>query len=170
MKGAIKLVTEARFLLNQRRAQSACARLFDALDAVQDPEIPVLSIWQLGVLQDVYWQDASEHTAVVAITPTYSGCPAMLMIADQIVVTLKDAGVPEVEVRTQLSPAWTTEWLDADARQALNDYGVAAPDQLVCPQCGSLEVELISEFSSTACKSLHRCRACLEPFDQFKKL
>ncbi len=152
--------------MNQRRSASRCAELFDILDEVKDPEIPVLSIWDLGILQDV---DLENETVRVVITPTYSGCPAMQQITQDIEAALREAGFTSVEIKQQLIPAWTTDWLDADARKRLREFGIAGPGKTACPQCGSTDVTQISEFGSTSCKSLMRCNACQEPFDQFKR-
>ncbi len=164
---SIPIMPEARFALNQRRQNSQFAELFDLLDAVKDPEIPVLSIWDLGILQDVAC-DAGR--VEVTITPTYSGCPAMAQIAEDIVACLADAGYDNVDVTQRLTPAWTTDWIDASTRKRLREYGIAGPDSAACPQCGSSDTSVISEFGSTSCKALLRCNSCLEPFDQFKRL
>ncbi|TCU78828.1 ring-1,2-phenylacetyl-CoA epoxidase subunit PaaD [Bradyrhizobium sp. R2.2-H] len=152
-------------------------RAWDAAASVVDPEIPVLSIADLGVLRDVVLD--GDHVEV-AITPTYSGCPAMNMIALEIEVALERAGFHHPKVRTVLSPAWTTDWMSEEGRKKLRAYGIAPPqdsssrralfgDQAVaCPQCGSDQTELLSEFGSTSCKALWRCKACREPFDYFK--
>jgi ring-1,2-phenylacetyl-CoA epoxidase subunit PaaD len=151
-------------------------RALAALETVTDPEIPVLTIADLGVLRDV-----SVHGDVVdvTITPTYSGCPAMNMIMLDIETALARANI-NARVHTRLSPAWTTDWLSDSARDKLAAFGIAPPthaasrralfgaEHPVCPRCSSADTELISEFGSTACKSLHRCRACREPFDAFK--
>ena len=163
----IPLVPEARFELNQRRATSKVRHLFEILDAVLDPEIPVLSIWDLGILQDV--EEDGDGAITVVITPTYSGCPAMSQITEDVEKALNAAGYDRVVIEQRLSPAWTTDWLDADAKERLVHYGVAAPGKAKCPQCGSEDVEVVSEFGSTSCKSLLRCKSCLEPFDQFKR-
>ena len=163
----IPLVPEPRAMLNKRRGESACAELFSLLDAVKDPELPVLSIWDLGILQDVREKDGA---VTVTITPTYSGCPAMQQIADDIESVVLEAGYKEVCVEQRLSPAWTTDWLDAGARKRLVEYGVAEPANAACPQCGSEDVQVVSEFGSTACKAMLKCMSCLEPFDQFKRL
>jgi ring-1,2-phenylacetyl-CoA epoxidase subunit PaaD len=151
-------------------------RAVTALEAVTDPEIPVLTIADLGILRDV---SVDGDTVDVTITPTYSGCPAMNMIRLDIETALARAGV-KARVHTRLSPAWTTDWLSDAARRKLAAFGVAPPEHAAsrralfgeehpaCPRCGSADTELISEFGSTACKSLHRCRACREPFDAFK--
>ena len=152
-------------------------RAWDAAASVVDPEIPVLTIADLGVLRDVVL--AGDHVEV-AITPTYSGCPAMNMIALEIEVALERAGFRGSKVRTVLSPAWTTDWMSDEGRQKLRAYGIAPPqasssrralfgEQVVaCPQCGSKNTELLSEFGSTSCKALWRCKSCREPFDYFK--
>lgn len=163
----LPLVTEERARLVAARRASTCPELFDALDAVRDPELPVLSVYDLGILQDVRREG---DTVRVVITPTYSGCPAMEQISDDVVSCLADLGELEVVVELQLAPAWTTDWMDAKARAALRDYGVAPPGSLQCPQCGSDSVEVISEFGSTACKALYRCTSCAEPFDYFKPI
>ncbi len=163
----IDLLPIAPYELNQRRAQSACADLFEVLDTVKDPEIPVLTIWDLGILQDVYRVGAEVH---VVLTPTYSGCPAMQTIEEDVRTALQRAGQDDVVVHERLDPAWTTDWLEPETKRRLTAYGIAPPDAAVCPQCGSEDVEVVSEFGSTSCKALLRCRACLEPFDQFKRL
>ena len=152
-------------------------RAWDAAAAVVDPEIPALTIVDLGILRDLKVRDG---VVEVAITPTYSGCPAMNMIAVEIETALARAGVPAARVRTVMSPAWTTDWLTDAARTKLASCGIAPPPHAAsrralfgeaspaCPRCGSTETEQISEFGSTACKSLHRCRTCREPFDAFK--
>jgi ring-1,2-phenylacetyl-CoA epoxidase subunit PaaD len=152
-------------------------RAWDAAAGVVDPEIPVLTIADLGVLREV---SVSDGHVEVAITPTYSGCPAMNMIAIEIELALAREGFRETKVRTVLSPAWTTDWLSEEGRRKLRDYGIAPPEpkssrralfgvqQVRCPQCGSDDTELLSEFGSTSCKALWRCKSCREPFDYFK--
>lgn len=143
------------------------------LSCVPDPEIPVLTIEDLGILRDVAVDGAH---VTVTITPTYSGCPAMEEIRADIRSALEGL---DVEVRTVLSPAWTTDWMSDDGRRKLAEYGIAPPRRtsgpvpvllggLTCPQCGSRDTEELSRFSSTACKSMWRCRSCREPFDHFK--
>jgi ring-1,2-phenylacetyl-CoA epoxidase subunit PaaD len=153
-------------------------RAWDAAAQVCDPEIPVLSIADLGVLRGV--EVADDGTVEVAITPTYSGCPAMDVIGVDIELALLRAGIDKAHVRHVLSPAWTTDWMSAEGRAKLLAYGIAPPaaassrralfgdDAAACPRCGSERTEKISEFGSTACKSLWRCLACREPFDHFK--
>jgi ring-1,2-phenylacetyl-CoA epoxidase subunit PaaD len=163
----------------QQRRQSAHASLWDLLDAVKDPEIPALSLWDLGVLRDIQRQGSEVQ---VTITPTYSGCPAVDAMADDIRAALIAAGFEQVRVKTQLAPAWTTDWMSARGREKLRAYGIAPPEDgdsddgltpetaVACPHCGSRETRRISEFGSTACKALFRCGDCDEPFDYFKKL
>jgi ring-1,2-phenylacetyl-CoA epoxidase subunit PaaD len=152
-------------------------RAWAAASSVTDPEIPVLSITDLGVLRDLQIKD---DTVEVTITPTYSGCPAMNMIALEIETALARAGFGKTRVKTVLSPAWTTDWLTESGREKLRAYGIAPPagpagrralfgrDQVACPRCGSHNTERIAEFGSTSCKALWRCNACREPFDYFK--
>jgi ring-1,2-phenylacetyl-CoA epoxidase subunit PaaD len=164
-----------------------------AVAAIPDPEVPVLTIEDLGVLRAI---DRVDGRVVVTITPTYSGCPAMHHIEQEVARVLAEAGV-DGEVRTVLSPAWSTDWMSEPGRRKLNDYGIAPPRQhassqpphptggvpvelrpperrpaspVPCPRCGSVATEVVSEFGSTACKALYRCLACLEPFDYFKEL
>lgn len=152
-------------------------RAWNAAAQVVDPEIPVLTIADLGVLRDVAVSDGHVE---VAITPTYSGCPAMNMIALEIELVLERAGIRKPKVLTVLSPAWTTDWMSDDGRRKLREYGIAPPQAgsgrralfgkqtVACPQCGSADTEVLSEFGSTSCKALWRCRSCREPFDYFK--
>jgi ring-1,2-phenylacetyl-CoA epoxidase subunit PaaD len=151
-------------------------RAWDAAATVVDPEIPVLTIADLGVLREV---TLSAEGVEVAITPTYSGCPAMGVIALDVERALAAAGIAG-HVRTVLSPAWTTDWMSEDGRRKLLDYGIAPPaktasrralfaeDRVACPRCASLATERLAEFGSTSCKSLWRCTACREPFDHFR--
>lgn len=146
---------------------------------VPDPEIPVLTIDDLGVLRDV--RVGPDGHVVVDITPTYSGCPAMDAIRDDVLGRLRDHGHADAEVRLVLAPAWTTDWMSEDGRRKLAAYGVAPPHvrgtgpvplslSVQCPRCGSTDTRETSRFGSTACKSLWTCRSCLEPFDHFKAL
>jgi ring-1,2-phenylacetyl-CoA epoxidase subunit PaaD len=152
-----------------------------AASAVLDPELPVLSIADLGILRDVAMAD--DGSVVVTITPTYSGCPAMDVIRRDVEDAVRAAGFDRVEVRTVLSPAWTTDWLTESGRKALQDYGIAPPSRhttssgpvalslsVRCPQCGSPDTRESSRFGSTACKSLWVCNACREPFDHMKAI
>lgn len=153
-------------------------RAWAAAAAVVDPEIPVLTIEDLGVLRSV--RLGPDQRAHVEITPTYSGCPAMNMIAVEVALALDRAGFPGAAVELVLTPCWTTDWLTPEGRQKLLEYGVAPPaeirgrgvlfgrDTVGCPRCGSTDTETLAEFGSTSCKALWRCRACREPFDYFK--
>jgi len=148
-----------------------------AAATVCDPEIPVLTIADLGVLRDIR---ENGDTLEVVITPTYSGCPAMNMIALEIELALDRAGIAPARVVTVLAPAWTTDWMTDEGRRKLSDYGIAPPsratgrralfsvDVVACPRCGSMQTTRIAEFGSTSCKALWRCEACREPFDYFK--
>lgn len=152
-------------------------RAWTAAASVPDPEIPVLSIADLGVLRDIRVTDGRIEAV---ITPTYSGCPAMNTIALNIELALEEAGFSNPKVTTVLSPAWTTDWMTEAGKEKLRAYGIAPPqgkagrralfgeDKVTCPHCGSGETQRISEFGSTACKALWRCRTCAEPFDYFK--
>jgi ring-1,2-phenylacetyl-CoA epoxidase subunit PaaD len=149
-----------------------------AVEQVCDPEIPVLTIADLGVLRSIV--AAVDGSVEVTITPTYSGCPAMDVIGFDIKVALAKAGIDKVRVRQILSPAWTTDWMSEIGKAKLKAYGVAPPagpasrralfgqESVACPRCSSPDTAKVSEFGSTACKALWRCRACREPFDYFK--
>jgi ring-1,2-phenylacetyl-CoA epoxidase subunit PaaD len=150
------------------------ARLFELLSSVVDPEIPVLTLQDLGVLRDISVENGK---IIVTITPTYAGCPAMDAMRADIRATLAEAGYEQVTVQQSLSPAWTTDWMSENGREKLRTYGIAPPANttcgqatgtIECPQCRSSDVKLISEFGSTACKALYQCQDCLEPFDYFK--
>lgn len=165
------------------------ARVRAALDGLTDPEIPVVTLAEMGILRDV--RPAADDPALVevVITPTYSGCPAMGQIEDDVRATLQRLGVP-VRVTTQLAPAWTTDWMTEAARDKLRAYGIAppgrcsaegtgpgerivrfvprAPEPVACPRCGSTHTREVSHFGSTACKALWQCLDCREPFDHFK--
>ncbi|HET8926560.1 MAG TPA: 1,2-phenylacetyl-CoA epoxidase subunit PaaD [Microbacterium sp.] len=158
-------------------ATTKTERAWEIAASVCDPEVPVLTIADLGVLRDVA-VDAERVT--VTITPTYSGCPAVDAIRDDIVLALTDAGFDEVDVKLTLSPAWTTDWMTDAGKRKLTAYGIAPPTgraaaghirlalAVKCPRCGSLDTREVARFGSTACKALYECRACLEPFDHFK--
>ena len=162
-------------------ASLADAALLDrarqAAATVVDPEIPVLTIADLGVLRSVAVQAGQVE---IAITPTYSGCPAMTMIALEIELALARSGIHNARVRTVLQPAWTTDWLTESGRRKLLEYGIAPPqpggsrralfgqEVVPCPRCGSADTKLLAEFASTSCKALWQCQACREPFDYFK--
>lgn len=144
-----------------------------------DPEVPVLSIVELGIVRDVA---VEAETVTVTVTPTYSGCPAMHAIEAEIRSALLGAGFARVELKTVYAPAWTTDWISQPARDKLRAYGIAPPGlatvelvplgrtpiRIACPFCGSPDTSLESEFGATACKSLHRCHACQQPFEHFK--
>lgn len=155
------------------------AQLTAIAASVNDPEIPVLSIQDLGILRGVRLEG---EDVVVTITPTYSGCPAMDTIADDLRIAFQEAGYPSARVELTLSPAWTTDWMSADGKAKLNEYGITPPsprepgDRLrlgmlvKCPRCHSLDTRELSRFGSTSCKALYQCNACQEPFDYFKAL
>ena len=156
--------------LEARRAWAAAA-------AVPDPEVPCVTVADLGILRSVEMEGA---TAVAKVTPTYSGCPAVLAIEFAVEAALRDAGF-EPRVERVIAPAWTTDWITEEGREKLRAYGIAPPvgtstsklslfgeTAVGCPCCGSGDTEKLSEFGSTACKAQYRCRACLEPFDYFK--
>jgi len=156
-------------------------------ETVTDPELPTLTLADLGVLRDV--RTERDGTVVVEITPTYSGCPAMGVMRADLLHALHEAGFPDVDVRTVLSPAWSTDWISEDGRRKLAAGGIAPPGKAPvrptgpvplqlgpsrrtasCPLCGSPDTEELSEFSSTACKALRRCRSCREPFEHVKEI
>ncbi|MDG1999599.1 MAG: phenylacetate-CoA oxygenase subunit PaaJ [Amylibacter sp.] len=149
--------------------QATTDQIWEWLDAVSDPEIPVISVVDLGIVRGVDWD---KETLEVSITPTYSGCPATSIIALDIETALLDRGIEDVRIKTQISPVWTTDWLSEKGRAKLEDYGIAppraagGPDR--CPRCKSQALERISQFGSTPCKAQWRCTDCLEPFDYFK--
>lgn len=166
------------------------ARAWAVLAAVPDPEVPAISIVDLGIVRDVVCADGGVH---VTVTPTYAGCPATEVIAQDITRALENAGAARVTITTRLSPAWTTDWLSAAARAKLLAYGIAPPAKVnagsesicrracraaeqagkviatpACPRCGSAQTEQLSAFGATACKALYRCTDCREPFEYFK--
>ena len=162
--------------------RASVAQVWTWLEQVPDPEIPVISVVDLGIVRDVAWVD---EACVITITPTYSGCPAMTVIRDDIERVLAAQGIDRVSVQTRLAPAWTTDWMSARGKASLSGYGIAPPAQQVidisgisrkaspalvvaCPHCGSRHTRLVSQFGSTACKALYRCGDCKEPFDYFK--
>lgn len=160
-----------------------------ALDLLTDPEIPVITLREMGIIRDVRMID--QHTVAVVVTPTYSGCPAIEQINDDIRTTIQSLGL-QVQVQTQLAPAWTTDWMTKQAKEKLKAYGIAPPQHLIgapgkqesvmqfmrqaahhsaaieCPRCGSTHTFESSHFGSTACKALYKCLDCQEPFDYFK--
>ncbi|HYG04818.1 MAG TPA: 1,2-phenylacetyl-CoA epoxidase subunit PaaD [Stenotrophomonas sp.] len=166
----------------------ALARIWQWLEEVPDPELPAVSIVELGIVREVAW--AEDGACQVTVTPTYSGCPAASLIKTQISQCLQAHGLREVRCRTRLAPAWSSDWVSASAREKLRACGIAppppcsggwpelrlpacgsdanAPAGVDCPRCGASDSELVSAFGATPCKSLHRCRHCLEPFEHFK--
>jgi ring-1,2-phenylacetyl-CoA epoxidase subunit PaaD len=161
------------------------ASAWEVAATVVDPELPMLTLADLGVLRDV---EVDGGAVVVTITPTYSGCPAMATMRDDLVRRLQEEGYDDVRVKLSLAPAWTTDWITAEGKQALADAGISPPGPaprrdgpvvlrlaptrraVRCPRCASDDVALTSEFGSTACKAMYRCRACLEPFDHVKEI
>lgn len=148
------------------------------LEQVMDPEVPVVSVVDLGIVRDLDWQAGHLH---LVVTPTYSGCPATEVIEGDIRQALEQAGFAAPRLERRLTPAWNTDWISTQGRDRLRAYGIAPPvgssskrsllgdsPEVLCPQCGSAHTELLSQFGSTACKALYRCRECLEPFDYFK--
>lgn len=158
--------------------EAARARAVAAAGSVVDPEIPVLTLADLGVLRDVTID--ADGRVEASITPTYSGCPAMALMASEVELALARAGFPAASVKLVRAPAWTTDFITEEGRRKLAGYGIAPParaagrralfgeETVACPRCGSTDTEVVSEFGSTACKALRRCRACREPFDHFK--
>ena len=158
----------------------ALAVLREAAGAVPDPEIPVLTLDDLGIVRDV--RLAADGTVEVEITPTYTGCPATAVIAADVQTALRDAGARATRVRTVLAPAWSTDWMSSEGRRKLREYGIAPPGKVAagqpvrlalsarCPRCGSTDTREVSRFGSTPCKSLWTCRSCAEPFDSFKSI
>jgi ring-1,2-phenylacetyl-CoA epoxidase subunit PaaD len=150
------------------------------LGKVPDPEIPAISVVDLGIVRGVGWED---ETLVVDVTPTYAGCPATLVIALDIETALRDRGIDKVEVRRRMSPPWSTDWISPEGRRKLLDYGIAPPQlnaancagmlsaqSAACPLCGSKNTEAIAARGSTPCKAQFRCRDCREPFGYFKAI
>ncbi len=169
-------------------ADARIASAWAVLATVPDPEVPVVSVRDLGLVRDVL---VIKNELEIVVTPTYSGCPATELIASSIVEALDAAGLGPARVRMQRAPAWTTDWMSDEGRDKLRDYGIAPPGpaehgkaipvrfagrrtagetQLACPRCGSLHTTLLSAFGSTACKALHRCLDCKEPFEHFKPI
>ncbi len=157
------------------------ARIYDWLREVKDPEVPVLSILDLGIVRDVRVSPQGE--AIVTITPTYSGCPAMDVIGMNIRMALAGRGFAGVHIEMQLSPAWTTDWMSEGGKQKLKEYGIAPPSRMAsagspglfeddgampCPRCDSTDTRLVSNYGATSCKAMYQCNACHEPFEHFK--
>jgi ring-1,2-phenylacetyl-CoA epoxidase subunit PaaD len=163
-----------------KTSQYTKEQVWQFLSEIPDPEIPVITITELGVVRDV---ELNKNNATITITPTYTGCPAMKLFEDEIVKTLQEKGFKNVEIKMVYSPAWTTAWMSDGAREKLREYGIAPPvkgteDKGVlfesgpkivnCPRCKSENTIVKSQFGSTACKALYQCQDCLEPFDYFK--
>jgi ring-1,2-phenylacetyl-CoA epoxidase subunit PaaD len=154
--------------------------IWELLENVKDPEVPVLSVVDLGIIRNV---EVDDDGYIITITPTYSGCPAMKTIEEDIMDTLSEQGVTVHEIKTIISPAWTTDWISEKGRKNLEEYGIAPPQDEVdksvlfaeptkvpCPLCKSKNTRMISQFGSTACKAQYQCNDCMEPFDYFKCL
>ena len=154
--------------------------IWELLEEVSDPEVPVLSVVDLGVARQV---EVNEQSITITITPTYSGCPAMKTMEDDIRKKLSDHHIENVTINTVLSPAWTTDWLSENGRRKLKEYGIAPPEHEVdksvlfseptkvpCPKCDSTDTRMVSQFGSTACKAHYQCNTCKEPYDYFKCL
>lgn len=152
--------------------------IWTLLNEVKDPEVPAVSVVELGIVRTVHWDG---RTVSVDVTPTYSGCPATELIEELIAEALRAAGIRDPHIRRVLTPAWTTDWITPEGKEKLRAFGIAPPqgsaskrsllgqeEVIVCPHCGSHHTERVSEFGSTACKALYRCKDCLEPFDYFK--
>jgi ring-1,2-phenylacetyl-CoA epoxidase subunit PaaD len=154
--------------------------IFDLLEGVFDPEVPVLTIVDLGIVRSVQYH---EKQLIIEITPTYIGCPAMQTIEKDIETKLKSNGIQKFEIKTSIAPAWTTDWMSEKGKQKLKEYGIAPPQEeldksvlfgeplvVPCPKCNAKETKMVSQFGSTACKAHYQCKACQEPFDYFKCL
>ncbi len=169
--------------MTETLARPSVDEVWTWLKEVPDPEIPVVSVVDLGIVRDVEWRG---EKLIVIVTPTYSGCPATSVISMEISETLRARGLLNHEIKTQISPAWTTGWMTQEARDKLKVYGIAPPVdgascagalrvsaaqllKIECPRCNSQNTECVSQFGSTPCKASYRCRDCLEPFDYFKK-
>ena len=140
--------------------------IWELLNTVPDPEIPVISVVELGVIRDISFTNKSY---IISITPTYSGCPAVKTFMDDIKSSLKENGIRNFQLKLVYSPAWTTNWMTDETKEKLKKYGIAPPSNtVICPQCDSQKTELISEFGATSCKALYKCSDCLEPFEFFK--
>jgi len=170
--------------MNETDVRDRVERAWALLDGVLDPEVPALSVRDLGIVRDVVTAD--DGALDVMLTPTYSGCPATEVISDSVRMALDDAGLGPTRVSLRRAPAWTTDWISAEGRRKLRDYGIAPPGPVLpeqgvvtirviargveCPRCGSAQTERLSAFGSTACKAMYRCLACREPFEHFKPI
>lgn len=159
--------------LAPKQSNHTIENIYELLATVPDPEIPVLSILDLGIVRAVHWDDDLLN---ITITPTYSGCPAMDAISIDIKLKMIEHGYSKIKITSVLSPVWTTDWMTEAGKEKLIAYGIAAPkksyaddDEMpACPQCKSINTSLLSQFGSTACKALYQCKNCMEPFDYFK--
>jgi len=163
----------------QKELTSEEKKIWELFTQLPDPEIPVISIIDLGIVRSV---NLTNNHLLIEITPTYSGCPAMKQIEDDIKKIVTDSGYPTPQIKMIYNPAWTTDWLTDEAKEKLRKYGIAPPEhtsmdksgitgkpkKLACPRCASIDIKMISQFGSTACKALYQCNTCLEPFDHFK--
>ena len=175
----MSVVTTTSNATGLRPTDEASARVWDLAATILDPEVPALTIEDLGVLREAHAEGKKAH---VVLTPTYSGCPAIDQMRDDVAATLREAGFDEVEVSYTLSPAWTTDWMTDAGKRKLEDYGIAPPQArsdairgpipvtlgVKCPRCHSLHTREVAKFGSTSCKALYQCQKCLEPFDYFK--
>jgi len=142
--------------------------IWELLKTIPDPEIPAISIVDLGIVRKVYFEETSLH---ITVTPTYSGCPAISFMKDEIIRHLELQGITNYQINTSLAPAWTTDWMSDEVKAKLKEAGIAPPSgKINCPQCDSRKVQVVSEFGSTACKALYKCSDCLEPFHHFKQI
>ena len=142
--------------------------IWELLKTIPDPEIPAISIVDLGIVRNIHFE---ETTLYITITPTYSGCPAMSFMKDEITRHLELQGITNYQVNTSLAPAWTTDWMSDEVKAKLKEAGIAPPSEAInCPQCDSKKVQVVSEFGSTACKAMYKCLDCLEPFHHFKQI
>ena len=142
--------------------ESSTHAIWELLKTIPDPEIPAISIVDLGIVRKVYFEDTTLH---ITVTPTYSGCPAMSFMRDEIIRHLELQGITNYQINTSLAPAWTTDWMSDEVKTKLKEAGIAPPSEKInCPQCDSTKVQVVSEFGSTACKALYKCSDCLEPF------
>ena len=142
--------------------------IWELLKTIPDPEIPAISIVDLGIVRKVHFE---ETILYITITPTYSGCPAISFMKDEIIRHLELQGITNYQINTSLAPAWTTDWMSDEVKAKLKEAGIAPPSgKINCPQCDSKKVQVVSEFGSTACKALYKCSDCLEPFHYFKQI
>jgi ring-1,2-phenylacetyl-CoA epoxidase subunit PaaD len=160
-------------VIDMQTSLPSLEEIWSWLDAVSDPEVPVLSVTDLGIIRTVRWTgESGDPTLVISVTPTYSGCPATAVINEDILKTLREHGLSQVRIETQLSPAWTTDWMTERGQRRLLEYGIAPPQprstSVPCPRCSSADTRLVSQFGSTPCKAFYICNSCLEPFDHFK--